>query len=268
MQQFLSLQFDLMFCIMLFKFILEQYKLLQKEAKMKQIRLLCMALAFALVIFGCKKEEPGSAQQVVVKKQPPSVKTIEPVKKTQPAPADTQNKTAETTTTAESARPNEDPNLIKSLKVAAATGDIEKIRSILDAGVDVNVKDNSGASLLHIALLGGQEAAAALLISKGIDTHATLTDGTGALHFAVLRNCKEIAKFLIEDGVDVNAMGANFGTPLHIAARTGQTDIAEMLIANGADVNIKDKRNQTPLAIAKQKNDKAMIELLEKHGAE
>jgi len=241
---------------------------------MKHIKILCLILVFMLAAFGCTKKVPEPEQQVVVEKQPlpakkpAQAKPIETIEQTQPAPADTQNKTEEKTTAAESIQPNQDPELIKSLKNAVVTGDIEKIQSLLDEGLDVNTKDNSGASLLHIAVLGGREATAAFLISKGADTHATMTDGTTPLHFAVLRNCKEIAKFLIEDGVDVSALGANFGSPLHVAASTGQTEIAEMLIAKGSNVNTKNKRDQTPLQIAKQKKDKPMIELLEKNGAE
>jgi cytohesin len=248
---------------------------------MKNIRLLCLILAFVITAFGCKKKEPEPAQQAVVEKQtqpvktpapakePAPVKAIESTEQTQLAPADTQSKTAEKTTTTVPIQPNQDPELIKSLQNAVATGDVEKIQSILAEGVDANTKGNSGASLLHVALLGGHEAAAALLISKGADTHATMTDGTTPLHFAVFRNCKEIANFLIEDGVDVNAMGANLGTPLHLAVSTANIEIAEMLLTKGADVNIKNKRDQTPLAIAKLKKDNnKMITLLEKHGAE
>jgi ankyrin repeat protein len=241
---------------------------------MKHIKFLCLALAFVLVAFGCKKKESEPQQPAGVQKSeqpaktPAPAKVIETVKQIQPASADTQSETAKTTAADESIRPNDDPELIKSLNNAVAAGDIEKIRSFIDAGADVNTKANGGASLLHIALLGGHEAAAALLISKGVDTHATMTDGTTTLHFAVLRNCKEIANFLIDDGVDVNAIGANFGSPLHLAANTGNTEIAEMLIAKGADVNIKNKRDQTPLTLAKQRKSTAMIELLEKHGAE
>ena len=186
----------------------------------------------------------------------------------QPVQADTQDEAIETTTATELTEPNNDPELIASLQRAVAIGDVEKIQSIIAEGVDVNTTANSGASLLHVALLQGHEATAALLISKGADTHATMTDGTTPLHFAVLRNCKEIASFLVDDGVDINAMGTNLGAPLHIAASTGHKEIAEMLIAKGADVNIKNKRDQTPLTVAKQKKDGLIIKLLENNGAE
>ncbi|MBN2594601.1 MAG: ankyrin repeat domain-containing protein, partial [Sedimentisphaerales bacterium] len=184
---------------------------------MKHIKLFCLALAFVLVAFGCKKKESELQQPAGVQKSeqpaktPAPAKAIETIEQTQPAQTDTRSEAVETTAAPESTQPNNDPELIKSLQQAVAKGDIEKIQSLIAAGVDVNTKANSGASLLHIALLQGHEAAAASLISKGADTHAIMTDGTSALHFATLRSCKDIAKFLIDDGVDVNAMGANFG---------------------------------------------------------
>ena len=128
---------------------------------MKHIKLFCLVLAFVLVTVGCKKRELEPVQQTVVQKQPQPAKTpapakaIESVEQTQPTPADTQNETTETTTANESTEPNEDPELIASLQRAVATGDIDKIQSIIAAGVDVNTTANSGASLLHVALLQG-----------------------------------------------------------------------------------------------------------------
>jgi ankyrin repeat protein len=241
---------------------------------MKHTMLLCLVLTLALVTIGCKKEEPEPPQQASVEAKVQTTKPAEPVKATKPAKkpittsAETESEKAETTIAAEPTVLEEDIDPDVALQRAAAAGDIEKIKSLLATGVDVNKRAKNGASLLHITLLQGHEAAAALLISKGADTHAMMTDGTTPLHFAVLRNCKIIAKFLLDDGVDVNALGTNLGSPLHIAANTGQMEIAEMLIEKGADVNIKNERGMTPLAFAKQKGSRAMLELLEKYGAE
>ena len=235
---------------------------------MKHIRFLCMVVMLALVAFGCKKKESGPSQQTDVQKQVQPAKTTKPVEQAQPALADTENSTAETTTEPELIETDEDIDPDLSMQRAAAAGDVDKIQSLIAAGADVNAKAKNGASLLHIALIQGHEDVAALLISKGADIHATMTDGTTPLHFAVMRNCKEIVNFLLDDGADVNAMGTNLGSPLHIAANTGYVEIAEMLIAKGADVNIENQRGMTPLTFAKLKRNEVMLELLEKYGAE
>jgi ankyrin repeat protein len=230
------------------------------EIVMKHILVICLILTLIFITFGCKKKESEPSQQ--------TAKTPVMPKVTKPAPAETQNKTTETKPVTASITGAGNPELNKALQDAVTAGDVDKIRSIIDSGADVNAKAKNGASLLHLALIGGHEAVAALLISKGADTHVKMSDGTTTLHFAVLRNCKEIAKFLLDDGVDANAMSTNLGTPLHIAASTDNVEIAEMLLAKGADVNIKNRRGMTPLTLAKNKNDTAMVELLKKYGAE
>jgi ankyrin repeat protein len=238
----------------------------EMETVMKHIIVICLILTLMFVTFGCKKKESEPSQQTA--KESVTSKETKLAEQNQPTPADTQNKTTETKPVTASITGIGNPELNKALQDAVTIGDIDKIRSILDSGADVNAKAKNGASSLHLALIGGHEAVAALLISKGADTHTKMSDGTTTLHFAILRNCKEIAKFLLDDGVDANAMSTNLGTPLHIAVSTGNVEIAEMLLAKGADVNIKNRSGMTPLTLAKSKNDNAMIELLEKHGAE
>jgi ankyrin repeat protein len=238
----------------------------EMEIVMKHIKVLCLILMLIFITFGCKKKESEPSQQTT--KTPVTSKETKPAGQNQAAPAETQNKTTETKPVTASITGTGNPELNKALQDAVTAADIDKIRSIIDSGADVNAKANNGASLLHLALIGGHEAVAALLISKGADTHVKMSDGTTTLHFAVLRNCKEIAKFLLDDGVDANAMSTNLGTPLHIAVSTGNVEIAEILLAKGADINIKNRRGMTPLTLAKNKNDNTMIELLEKHGAE
>jgi ankyrin repeat protein len=236
------------------------------EIVMKHILVICLILTLVFVNFGCKKKESESSQQTA--KTPVTSKETKAAGQNQPAPADTQNKTTETKPVTASITGTGNPELNKALQDAVTAADVDKIRSIIDSGADVNAKAKNGASLLHLALIGGHEAVAALLISKGADTHVKMSDGTTTLHFAVLRNCNEIAKFLLDDGVDANAVSTNLGTPLHIAASTGNVEIAEMLLAKGADVDVKNRRGMTPLTLAKNKNDNAMIELLKEYGAE
>ena len=95
---------------------------------------------------------------------------------------------------------------------AAKTGNIKAVKQHLDAGADVNAKDDKF--------------------------------GLTPLHFAAGRGNKEVVELLIAKGVDVNAKNNRGGTPLHLP---NNKEIAELLIANGADVNAKDEDGETPL---------------------
>jgi len=107
----------------------------------------------------------------------------------------------------------------RALRKAAKEGNIEAVKQHLDAGTDVNAKDNSGWTPMH--------------------------------YVAAYSGHKEIAELLIAKGADVNAMRGGGGTPLHNAALGDHKEIAELLIAEGADVNAKDSlTGETPLDAA------------------
>ncbi|MHC4324476.1 MAG: ankyrin repeat domain-containing protein [Planctomycetota bacterium] len=123
----------------------------------------------------------------------------------------------------------------KPLNVAVAAGDIDQVKSEINAGADVNWKDSrTGWTLLHIA------------INKGYT---------------------EITQFLIDKGADVNARDNRGRRPVHLAVEKGQKSIVEKLIAKGADLNAIDSRSDNALTLAKKKNLKEIEDLLIKNGA-
>jgi cytohesin len=145
-------------------------------------------------------------------------------------------------------------NADKSIHTAVRDGNIEAVKQYLDAGTDVNAKDENGVTPLHQAAFYGQKEVVELLIAKGADVNAKEEDGWTPLHFAaesapwqLTRGHKEVAELLIAAGADVNARD-NWGrTPLHEAAYHSNKEIVGLLIAKGADVNAKDDDGTTPL---------------------
>jgi ankyrin repeat protein len=67
------------------------------------------------------------------------------------------------------------------------------------------------------------------------------------LHYAAMADDADIARLLIEKGADVNALDKGQHTPLHWAAIRGHINVARLLIENGADVNARDDQQKTPL---------------------
>ena len=126
-------------------------------------------------------------------------------------------------------QPPEPPDI--SIHDAVEKGNIEAVKQHLDAGTDVNAKDDA---------YGGQTP----------------------LHVAANRGHKEVVELLIDNGADVNAKDRFGFTPLREAAWYGHKEIVELLIAAGVDVNAKFKDGETPLDWA----DGETADLLRKHG--
>ena len=79
---------------------------------------------------------------------------------------------------------------------AADQGNIEAVKQHLDAGANVNAKDEVGWTLLHTAAFYGHKEIAELLIAKGADVNAKSKRGT-PLSNAVKSGDKEIVEWWV-----------------------------------------------------------------------
>ena len=120
-----------------------------------------------------------------------------------------------------------------SIHEAADEGNIEEVKQHLDSGIDVNAKNQFGATPLHFAAKQGHKNLAALLITEGADTNAEAYDKSTPLHSAVISGYKEVAEQLIANGADVNAKGYESSTPLDNAIEFKHLDTAALLRKHG-----------------------------------
>jgi TonB family protein len=148
-----------------------------------------------------------------------------------------------------------------SIHVAAELGNIEAVKLLLDAGVDINEKDIDGWTPLLYAV-GRDKIIVEFLIANGADV-GPIQNGLTPLSRA---NNIEIAKLLISNGADVNASDDRKSTPLHSQAFGGKNQMVEFLINNGANVNARDNRGWTPLNGANANNKLETADLLRKYG--
>jgi len=102
---------------------------------------------------------------------------------------------------------------------AAASGNMEAIKQHLEAGTDVDVKEPAGGGTpLLVAAAFGQVEAAKLLIEKGANVNARSNDGATALHGAAFFCHTEIVKLLLGKGAVVDAENIRGETPLDAVA--------------------------------------------------
>lgn len=94
----------------------------------------------------------------------------------------------------------------------AANGKLEDIREAINAGADVNAKDNKGATALIRASWEGNLELAELLLKHGADVNARNDDGCTALMFAAFDGHPKIAEVLIAYGANKNLRDKNGST--------------------------------------------------------
>jgi ankyrin repeat protein len=177
-----------------------------------------------------------------------------------------------------------------AIHFAARVGDLESVKLLLAAGVDVNLQTQTGAA--GAAATGG-----------GRGARAGGTSGYTPLLIATLRAQVEVALYLLDHGADPNIDAAGF-TPLHWASTTwegyasnpvygfedpmsgipdrqAKLRLVKALLAHGANVNARMTRRQpsfatgytdavgaTPFLLAASVDDVEMMRILLAAGAD
>jgi ankyrin repeat protein len=208
-----------------------------------------------------------------------------------------------------------DPKLVSSkdsqgntpLHMAALHGETAAAAALLDAGADVNAKNNyapytpgdlggffagSGSNHTHAQVLLSVKGVDSrdtangytpldlamfsfshkdlvkLLLAKGADVNAKASVGATPLFWAVLRNQIDDVRVLLDKGADVNAADSYGTTPLDCALQLNFDKMAAFLVDKGADVNAQDQTGHRPLFYAMGETDPhTSADLLRKHGA-
>jgi len=95
---------------------------------------------------------------------------------------------------------------VSALHMAAYLGDVDKVRTLIDQGTDVDARWAHDTTPLLFAVVGGQHEAAQFLIGQGANVNAREMEGGTLLHVAVSFGDYEMVKLLIDKGADVKAV--------------------------------------------------------------
>jgi uncharacterized protein len=175
---------------------------------------------------------------------------------------------------------------MSALMFAARDGHIEAVRTLLQAGADVDFADPDGSTALIVALMNGHWDTARLLIDSGADVNLWDWWGQSPLYMAVDMNTlptgarvelptmdnatgMDIIKLLLAKGANPNARlklrppYRNVGqdrladpaiddgtTPLLRAAKAADVPAMMTLLAAGALVDLPNAYGETPLIVA------------------
>lgn len=113
------------------------------------------------------------------------------------------------------------------LHQAARQRDVEKAKSLIASGADVNELDRREAS-------GDGGNSPLWYAAQGLPTGGVA-----------------VARLLVQAGADVNAKGEFGMTPLHMACSWGHPDMVVFLHEHGADISAEDDYGRTPIELAR-----------------
>ncbi|KAM0204555.1 hypothetical protein ACHAPA_002000 [Fusarium lateritium] len=149
------------------------------------------------------------------------------------------------------------PELIgpdQSLLLAAAKhGREDTLQLLLNKGMEIEARDESGCTPLMLAVERGHAGMVQLLLERGADIESKDHRGMTASLYAIAEDGDEgIVRLLLEHGADVEARIQEAG---------------RVLLDNGAMVNVRNVIVSTPLGIAIKNGDMSMVQLLLEKGA-
>ncbi|MEA1940265.1 MAG: ankyrin repeat domain-containing protein, partial [Candidatus Caldatribacteriota bacterium] len=170
---------------------------------------------------------------------------------------------------------------IKELVQNLIHKELNKVKAIIDSGVDVNMNISSTDSLLMGACRYSDSEMVKLLLTYNPDIYYQDQYGNNALTLAVgnFDNYKGMIPLLLEAGADPNSKVGSPGqinsTALgKITSKALQSKneedyrIIEMFLSHGAYVNLTTKTKTTPLMQAAYKGDVRLVKLFLEHGAD
>lgn len=99
-----------------------------------------------------------------------------------------------------------------------------------------------------IACSAGHTDIVKTLLDAGANVNNANANKVTSLHYAASKSRLEICKILIEKGADINARDQYGFTPLHRAASKGNSEVVQLLLGcRNIRIDVQDSCGNTPL---------------------
>ena len=195
----------------------------------------CVATATALLLVGWWSPSPAEEMHDVAREG--NIKRLQRLLREDPGRASARDKWGRTPLHAVAQRTyaRSEKALMNMLTCA---------KLLIMAGAEVDSKDRSSYTPLHLACQSGNASVAKLLLGHKASLGARTKYGRTPLHCAASGGDLQIMEMLLAKKADVNARDNSGETPLH---RTRSGDAVAFLAKKGANVNAKDQTGETPL---------------------
>ena len=149
-----------------------------------------------------------------------------------------------------------------ALHRAVVWGNSDRLKRLLEKGLDPNAADIPRWTPLHIAVRYESDAMTRILLEHGADPDSRTDYGSTPLHHAVLDCSVGSARALLEAGASIDLKNEAGETPLHISGFKGSEEMTALLLEHGADPGAKDQLGRTAEGVARFCGNNAVAELL------
>lgn len=133
---------------------------------------------------------------------------------------------------------------VTAVHIAAGTGNLPLMETLVEVGADVNTPDKFKGRPLDRAVHMGQEAMVRRLLELGAEPNYSGDGQRQPLHTAVIRRRTEIVRLLLEYGADKSAEDTNGRTALDWAVLKELPEIARLL---GGEAQAKERQPVPPV---------------------
>lgn len=149
------------------------------------------------------------------------------------------------------------------LHIAVARGEMDKIKTELDKGANINALAGDGLSTLQWAMTADLSILE-FLLKAGANPNVESFEGATPIMTAVQSDKMEQLQLLIAQGAEVNKQDNRGFTALHRAAEMGRIEMVKELLKQGADKTLEAEEGHTSLSLAAMgENSENIEEILE-----
>lgn len=148
---------------------------------------------------------------------------------------------------------------------------ISRIKELLDNGAKPDIKDLDGMSPISVCARDGLQVhleIMKLLINAGADVNQRDNYGKSLIYQATYNTKIDIMKFLLSKNANINLKNNIGYTPLHLAVNLSDFDSLNLLLDHGADIDAKDNDGISPLSSATFINRIDIVKILVERGAD
>ncbi|XP_048252505.1 serine/threonine-protein phosphatase 6 regulatory ankyrin repeat subunit B-like isoform X2 [Haliotis rufescens] len=131
-----------------------------------------------------------------------------------------------------------------SILHVACQPDNTSILEYLLTQLDINRPGKHGWTPVMKAAVNGRKDVFDLLVKEKVNIELTDDSGNNLLHLACHSGNASIVKYLLPQ-FNINSRGGNGWTPVMFAAVNGDSDVFRLLVSNGADLSLEDDYNNS-----------------------